>query len=43
MMMADHALLLAMAMVRSLVVEVSTNGREVHGLGGGREEGTLEG
>jgi hypothetical protein len=35
-------LLLAMAMARSSVMEVSTNGREVDGLGGGREEGRLE-
>jgi len=29
-------------MVRSSMVEVSANGREVAGLGGGREEGRLE-
>jgi hypothetical protein len=41
MVMVDCAPLLAMA--RSSVVEVIANGREVDRLGGGREEGRLEG
>jgi hypothetical protein len=36
-------LLLVMALARSPMVEVSENGREADGLGGGREEGRLEG
>ncbi len=43
MVMVDCAPLLVMAMARSLVVEVSANEREVDGLGGGSEEGRLEG
>jgi hypothetical protein len=36
-------LVLLPVMARSSVVEVSANGREVDGLGGGREESRLEG
>ncbi len=40
---SPFVLLVLPVMARSSVLEVSANGREVDGLGGGREEGRLEG
>jgi len=41
--MVECTMVLGTAMVKSSMVEVNANGREVEGLGGGREEGRLEG